>query len=367
MVRTSSVSLTFLPVVSPPGREMATTFAEESIPRRPAGMVSGGLKATVVSASSGAVASAFVVAPFDVVKTRSQASGSQATGCGNMALRVLRQEGVGALWSGLRPSLLMTVPANVIYFSAYEHIRIAITSDGRRGSEDLAPVVLAAAGAKLLASTATAPLELMRTRMQADRAFAQEGIVGGATALVRREGLSALFKGLGPTLIRDVPFSCVYWLGYERLKLLFVEPQPPHQHLHQHQQVSLPTSFVAGGLAGAAATLLTMPLDVVKTRMQVAEVAQVAGVVSGVVSGPLLTPLHSAAGAAGAAGVAAPAGGVGGGGLSTAAMMARIARLEGPRALLAGTVPRLAKMAPSCAIMIASFEMGKRWIEPALR
>jgi len=331
-------------------------------------MVSGGLKATVVSASSGAVATAFVVAPFDVVKTRSQASGSKAFGSENVALRVLRQEGVGALWSGLRPSLLMTVPANVIYFSAYEHIRTAIASDGRRGSEDVAPV-LAAAGAKLLASTATAPLELMRTRMQADRALAQEGIVGGATALVRREGLSALFKGLGPTLIRDVPFSCLYWLGYERLKLHLVQSQPPPPH-QQQQHVSLSNSFIAGGLAGAAATLLTMPLDVVKTRMQVAGVAQVAGVVSGVVSGPLL---QSVAGAAGVAGVAAPAGGgavgggVVGGGLSTAAMMARIARLEGPRALLAGTVPRLAKMAPSCAIMIASFEMGKKWLEPSLR
>lgn len=331
-------------------------------------MVSGGLKATVVSASSGAVATAFVVAPFDVVKTRSQASGSKAFGSENVALRVLRQEGVGALWSGLRPSLLMTVPANVIYFSAYEHIRTAIASDGRRGSEDVAPV-LAAAGAKLLASTATAPLELMRTRMQADRALAHEGIVGGATALVRREGLSALFKGLGPTLIRDVPFSCLYWLGYERLKLHLVQSQPPPPH-QQQQHVSLSNSFIAGGLAGAAATLLTMPLDVVKTRMQVAGVAQVAGVVSGVVSGPLL---QSVAGAAGVAGVAAPAGGgavgggVVGGGLSTAAMMARIARLEGPRALLAGTVPRLAKMAPSCAIMIASFEMGKKWLEPSLR
>ena len=331
-------------------------------------MVSGGLKATVVSASSGAVATAFVVAPFDVVKTRSQASGSKAFGSENVALRVLRQEGVGALWSGLRPSLLMTVPANVIYFSAYEHIRTAIAADGRRGSEDVAPV-LAAAGAKLLASTATAPLELMRTRMQADRALAHEGIVGGATALVRREGLSALFKGLGPTLIRDVPFSCLYWLGYERLKLHLVQSQPPPPH-QQQQHVSLSNSFIAGGLAGAAATLLTMPLDVVKTRMQVAGVAQVAGVVSGVVSGPLL---QSVAGAAGVAGVAAPAGGgavgggVVGGGLSTAAMMARIARLEGPRALLAGTVPRLAKMAPSCAIMIASFEMGKKWLEPSLR
>jgi len=312
-------------------------------------MVSGGLKATVVSASSGAVATAFVVAPFDVVKTRIHIEPTSSPR--RVLTTVLRQEGVGALWSGLRPSLLMTVPASVIYFSAYEHIRMAVASD-ERGSEEIAPV-LAAAGAKLLASTATAPLELMRTRMQADRALARQGMVGGATALVRREGASALFKGLGPTLIRDVPFSCVYWLGYERLKRLLVEAQPPQQ---QPQEVPLSASFVAGGLAGAAATLLTMPLDVVKTRMQVAS-AEVS------VSGPLLCPLQSAAG------VPTPTRGVvgGGGALSTAAMMARIARLEGPLALLAGTVPRLAKMAPSCAIMIASFEMGKRWIEPSLR
>jgi len=312
-------------------------------------MVSGGLKATVVSASSGAVATAFVVAPFDVVKTRIHIEPTSSPR--RVLTTVLRQEGVGALWSGLRPSLLMTVPASVIYFSAYEHIRMAVASD-ERGSEEIAPV-LAAAGAKLLASTATAPLELMRTRMQADRALARQGMVGGATALVRREGASALFKGLGPTLIRDVPFSCVYWLGYERLKRLLVEAQPPQQ---QPQEVPLSASFAAGGLAGAAATLLTMPLDVVKTRMQVAS-AEVS------VSGPLLCPLQSAAG------VPTPTRGVvgGGGALSTAAMMARIARLEGPLALLAGTVPRLAKMAPSCAIMIASFEMGKRWIEPSLR
>ena len=286
-------------------------------------------------------------------------------GSENIALRVLRQEGVGALWSGLRPSLLMTVPANVIYFSAYEHLRNAIANaDGRRGSEDAAPV-LAAAGAKLLASTATAPLELMRTRMQADRAFAQEGMVGGATALVRREGLSALFRGLGPTLIRDVPFSCVYLVGHERLKRLLVEPQPPSD-VHGPQHGSFCASFVAGGLAGAAATLLTMPLDVVKTRMQVGAAAQLPGVVAGAVSAPPVPRMHSAAGGGGgvvSVGGGGGVGGVGGGVLSTAAMVAHIARLEGPRALLAGVVPRLAKMAPSCAIMIASFETGKRWVE----
>ena len=36
---------------------------------------------------------------------------------------------------------------------------------------------------------------------------------------------------------------------------------------------------------------------------------------------------------------------------------------EGAGALFAGLAPRIAKVAPSCAIMIASFETGKRWIE----
>ena len=87
----------------------------------------------------------------------------------------------------------------------------------------------------------------------------------------------------------------------------------------------LPTSraFLSGGLAGAVAAFLTTPLDVLKTRRQV------------------------------------ESGGAGGG--STAGMLVRIAQAEGPLALFAGVAPRLAKVAPSCAIMIASYEMGKRY------
>ena len=45
----------------------------------------------------------------------------------------------------------------------------------------------------------------------------------------------------------------------------------------------------------------------------------------------------------------------------TAGTLTRIARAEGGLALFAGVVPRLAKAAPSCAIMIASYEMGKQY------
>ena len=289
---------------------------------------------TVLSACTGGVITTFLVTPLDVLKTRTQLAAGRGSGSAAV-LQMVRAEGIISLWAGLQPSLLMTVPSCAIYFTAYERIRDAVAaggskqerSCGRRASVDAGLLgwdtcdtgsVVAAAGAKVLASTATAPLELMRTRMQADRVLLSEGMVGGAKSLVRQEGVRGLFRGLGPMLLRDVPFSCLYWVGYERLKRHFVEAHPDHE-------LSAVASFVSGGTAGAFATLMTMPLDVVKTRRQVER-------------GPTGAQAET-----------------------LGAMVARIVRLEGPRALVAGVVPRLAKMAPSCAIMIASFEMGKKW------
>jgi solute carrier family 25 protein 39/40 len=80
--------------------------------------------------------------------------------------------------------------------------------------------------------------------------------------------------------------------------------------------------------------LCTTPFDVAKTRQQVADrSAERAG-------------RHGA-------------GGVGRGNVSTIRLVRDIARTEGVGALFAGVVPRVVKVAPSCAVMIASYEFGK--------
>ena len=276
---------------------------------------------TSLSACSGAAITSLFMTPFDVVKTRLQLSGSQeacaycSSAPGSRVLKLVRHEGVRTLWSGLQPTLLMQVPGTVLYFSAYEAARDGVAAHSPTPLRDYAPLV-AGGGARLVTSCAVSPLELMRTRMQAEQALLRQGMLGGAVALVRREGVVALWKGLAPTLWRDVPFSMLYWLGYEHLKARAAEAHP-------EGQVTSSAAFVSGGTAGAVAALLTTPLDVVKTRRQVES-------------------------------------GGGGGARGTAEMLAHIARAEGPLALLAGVLPRLAKVAPSCAIMIASYETGKR-------
>ena len=77
--------------------------------------------------------------------------------------------------------------------------------------------LVAGSTARLLASLATAPLELIRTR-QASNTKAQKGMVEEFRLLLRTNGISSLYVGLAPTLWRDVPFSAIYWLFLERFR-----------------------------------------------------------------------------------------------------------------------------------------------------
>jgi solute carrier family 25 protein 39/40 len=60
------------------------------------------------------------------------------------------------------------------------------------------------------------PLELIRTRQASHVGSAEPvlGVVGELRSIIRSEGVAGLYRGLSPTLLRDVPFSAVYWFRY---------------------------------------------------------------------------------------------------------------------------------------------------------
>lgn len=59
--------------------------------------------------------------------------------------------------------------------------------------------------------------------------------------MVQKEGSRALWRGLLPTMLRDVPFSGIYWMGYEKIK----------HNLEQRQDLThFQTSFIAGASSG---------------------------------------------------------------------------------------------------------------------
>ena len=80
--------------------------------------------------------------------------------------------------------------------------------------------------------------------------------------IVRNLGLMGLYKGASACLLRDVPFSAIYFPTYAHLKKdLFGESQT--------KRLGVLQLLTAGAIAGMPAAYLTTPCDVIKTRLQV--------------------------------------------------------------------------------------------------
>jgi solute carrier family 25 aspartate/glutamate transporter 12/13 len=80
--------------------------------------------------------------------------------------------------------------------------------------------------------------------------------------IVRNLGIMGLYKGMSACLLRDVPFSAIYFPTYNHLKRDYFGES-------QTKSLGILQLLSAGAIAGMPAAYLTTPCDVIKTRLQV--------------------------------------------------------------------------------------------------
>jgi solute carrier family 25, member 39/40 len=227
----------------------------------------------------------------------------------------------------LSPTLILALPTTVLYFVAYEQIRVRLkdvhikqtkVTDKENYQMPMYIPLIAGCTARCFAVTVVNPLELIRTKMQSEKLSYSE--VGRAFKdMVGNHGLRGLFKGLLPTVLRDAPFSSIYWTSYETFKRLLNIAQP-----------SLPEAFIGGGLSGMIAAFITTPFDVIKTHQQIEFGEKF---------------IYSKNGKKQMT--------------STYETIRNIMRTTGVGGFYAGLIPRLFKVVMACAVMISSYEVGK--------
>ena len=311
----------------------------------------------VISSCSGALLTSLLTTPFDVVKVRLQTqqqflpaarhcylldckcldgisvcilSPNNSNG-GNIRFRgtfdafikIARSEGLTSWWKGLSPTLLMAVPATVIYYTTYDQLKVKFGF--KPDQRNILPPILAGSLSRTLAVSAICPIELLRTKVQSRQGYSYRELVDILRTAIRQNGVLSLWRGLSPMLLRDVPFSIVFWFSYEYLKLQF------NSLLESSNQPLVP--FAAGSASGIIAALITNPLDVAKTHMQV-DLGENFG----------NTPAQRVLGAG-----------------SLPVVLRKVISEHGYRGLYAGMAPRIAKIAPACAIMLTSYEACKSY------
>ncbi|SCU88972.1 LADA_0E13014g1_1 [Lachancea dasiensis] len=129
--------------------------------------------------------------------------------------------------------------------------------------EDTHITALSGAMAGFLAGVIVCPLDVAKTRLQAQgmRSSAHKyynGIFGTLSTIVRDEGARGLYKGLVPIIMGYFPTWMIYFTVYERSKKVYPKLFPSFDFV-SHSMSAL--------TAGSVSTILTNPVWVVKTRL----------------------------------------------------------------------------------------------------
>jgi len=171
-----------------------------------------------------------------------------------------KKEGPLAFYKGLGPPLLGEAVLNSIWFGTFASVSTFLQSD-RNVDLTFAQGCLAGAASGVTGSLVYSPIDLIkvRTQMSMERGHQRKKPLQIIKQIYTEEGLGGFTRGLGATILREVPSMALYFGLYTSLKQLLT---PSNGHIPVWGQI------LAGGTAGAMSWASIYPIDVVKTRLQ---------------------------------------------------------------------------------------------------
>uniref|UniRef100_A0A7S2XI43 Calmodulin n=1 Tax=Attheya septentrionalis TaxID=420275 RepID=A0A7S2XI43_9STRA len=261
------------------GRGSSTVSADGSTtPKSALGYITDFLEHFALGAIAGGIG-ASIVYPIDLIKTRMQNQRIQADGTRmyknsfDCLRKTLASEGFIGLYRGLLPQLVGVAPEKAIKLSVNDMLRDTFTtSDLQTGESNIHfPLEMLSGGcAGACQVLVTNPLEITKIRLQVQGETVRILKAAGrsvpppqsAVAICKELGMVGLYKGAAACLLRDIPFSAIYFPAYAFSKDYLINREGSNG-------ASAANLLLAGAVAGIPAAFLTTPADVIKTRLQV--------------------------------------------------------------------------------------------------
>ncbi|XP_052210334.1 uncharacterized protein LOC127813414 [Diospyros lotus] len=223
----------------------------------------------------------FTLYPIIVLKTRLQVSPNGAS-CFQTAFAILRHEGPRGFYRGFGTSLVGTIPARALYMGALEVTKSAAVSAAvNLGFSASATATISNAVAGLSSATAAqlvwTPVDVVSQRLMVQGAAIPTAAIsrynGGVDAvrkIVSTEGVRGLYKGFGFSILTYAPSNAVWWASYSAMQRL-IWSEIGGVRDGGGRSIDVAVQGVSAVAASGLAALATMPLDTIKTRMQVLE------------------------------------------------------------------------------------------------
>ncbi|XP_073292108.1 uncharacterized protein [Primulina huaijiensis] len=248
--------------------------------------------------------------PAVVLKTRQQVAHSQVS-CIRTSIWILKHEGFRGFYRGFGTSLTGTIPARALYMTALEVTKSNVgTAATRLGLAETTASAIANAAAGLSAAM-TAQVVWTPVDVISQRLMAQGGCGGASKSvsnplppckylngidafkkIVNTDGIRGLYRGFGISILTHAPSNAVWWASYSVAQRLvwggmgcFLCKKNEHglenqilnvntnnttdNRLKPDAKAVMAVQGLSAAMAGGVSALITMPLDTIKTRLQV--------------------------------------------------------------------------------------------------
>jgi solute carrier family 25 phosphate transporter 3 len=210
------------------------------------------------------------VVPLDIVKCRAQVDPKEYPGMVSGFKKVLATQGSNGLTIGWFPTLIgysLQGTAKFGFYEMFKDVYASIAGDSAYKYRTIG-FGLASASAEVIADVFLCPFEACKVRMQTSPIGTFPTTFGPAfEAIYGKEGLGGLYKGLAPLWARQIPYTVMKFVAFEKTveafyKHIFTKPKESYS---KAQKLSI--TFASGYIAGVLCAVISQPADTMVSKL----------------------------------------------------------------------------------------------------
>jgi solute carrier family 25 phosphate transporter 3 len=211
------------------------------------------------------------IVTMDIVKCQRQINPTIYKSLGDGVRTIYGLDGVRGLVTGWFPTLIGYSMQGLAKFGFYEMFKDVYAGIAGENAEKYKVVgfALSSASAEVIADVLLCPWEATKVRMQTSaRGTFPTKIVPAFNAIKSNEGWNGLYKGLGPLWARQIPYTIVKFVFFEKTVEMFYKHIFTAKKKNEYSKATqLSVTFASGYIAGILCAIVSHPADTMVSKL----------------------------------------------------------------------------------------------------